>query len=73
MVPDHLAQTGPVLGHLARAAPVPRILFPPRLFSEILPGPYLCQRILEGPDVPAVLHVPDRCSVIFCNLCRGIL
>ncbi len=36
-------------------------------------GPYLCPRIVDGPDVSAFLHGPQRCSGILRNLCRGIL
>jgi len=72
-VPGHFAQTGPVLGHLARAGLYLCILLPPYLFSGIFDRPYLCPRTIGGPDVSVLLHLPERCSGIFRNLCRGIL
>ena len=27
---------------------------------------------MDGPDVSVLLHGPESCSGIFCNLCRGI-
>ena len=36
----------------------------PDLFSGILHGPYLCPRVMDGPDVSVFLHGPKRCSGI---------
>lgn len=64
-MPGHFAQTGPVLGRLVRAGPVPVLFAPAGLFSGILHGPYLCPR--------TILYGPERCSAILLNPCRGIL
>ena len=71
-MPGHFAQTGPVLGRLVRAGPVP-VHFCSRwiFFRGILRGPYLSPRTLDGPEASVLLHGPKRCWRIFRNLCRG--
>ena len=51
----------------------PCILLAPELCAGILHGPDLRPRILCGPDPSVPLHVPDRCSGIFLNLCLVVL
>ena len=50
----------------------PCISLPLDFFSGILRGPYLSPRTLDGPDASVLLHGPERCWDIFCNLCLGI-
>jgi hypothetical protein len=51
----------------------PCSLLVPNLFSGILHGPYLCPRVMDGPDVSVFLHGPKRCSGICGNWCQRIL
>src|SRR5437762_1152118 len=71
-VPEHFAQTGPALGGVVRAGPVPvHFSRDEPFFGDFARAVALTAQLWTGPEV--LLHGPERCSGIFRNLCLGHL
>ena len=71
-MPEHFAQTGPALGGVVRAGPVPVHFSPDEpFFEDFARAVALPAKLWTGPEV--LLRGPERCSGIFRNLCLGHL
>ena len=71
-MPEHFAQTGPALGGVVRAGPVPvHFSRDEPFFGDFARAVALTAQLWTGPEV--LLHGPERCSGIFRNLCLGHL
>ena len=71
-MPEHFAQTGPALGGVVRAGPVPvHFSRDEPFFGDFARAVALTAQLWTGQEV--LLHGPERCSGIFRNLCLGHL